>query len=261
MLDLSFINENKKSKFIGKKIHYYSEIDSTNIESMRLIEAGKASSGDVVIASTQSSGKGQGQNSWISPEGNLYISIITAIKAVQSTNLLTFAAGLAVISTLQSLYNIKAELKWVNDIVFNNNKLGGILTEARTNGQTSVIITGLGLNLNHIVETTTNKDFPPISLCQILAKNIDINAVIIELLENYEGYIDLYKNSPESLLYLWKTNSYTMGKEILFADDNTIYNGRAIDVDMNGFLKIDVFDGSYKYAKCTKRANIKYNYI
>ena len=258
MLSIDEIKLKTNAKFIGKKIHLYDEIDSTNLEAFRLIEAGNASSGDIILAKSQSNGKGQGQNSWISPKGNLYISIISVTKSTQYTHLLTFVAGMAVVSALKSLYGINVQLKWVNDIVFDFKKLGGILTEVRTNGSISSVITGIGLNLNHKVVNLNNPLFSPISLAEILDKDISINEVVAELIENFENYINLYHNSPQSLIYLWKKNSFTLGKEFLFSENLITQNGKAIDVDENGFLIVDTCYSETKIIKCTKSSNIVY---
>lgn len=258
MINIEQINGKTKTKFIGKKIHFYKSIDSTNLEAMRLIEAGNASSGDIVLAETQTSGRGQGENNWVSPNGNLYLSIITATKPSETTNLLTFVAGLAVLVTIKSLYGINIQLKWVNDIIFNNRKLGGILTEAKTNSSTSIIVTGIGINLNCIVSNVTESHFAPISLGEILSKKIEVNEFVAEFIENYENFFDLYQKDLESLRYLWKKNSYTLNKRISFTENNITYNGKAINIDKNGFLIVDVYTIKNKTIKSTKDSNIVY---
>ena len=132
-------------------IHKYKSLDSTNIKAKELAESG-APSGTVVIADMQTAGRGRLGRTFESPDNaGLYMSIL--LRPGLSENgmmLITTAAAVAVTRALQSLYNIDAEIKWVNDIYARDRKLCGILAEGLINpktGKPDAIVLGIGINL------------------------------------------------------------------------------------------------------------------
>jgi len=137
-------------------IKYLQETDSTNDYLKKLINESEPKEGTVILAEFQSSGRGRGQNHWHSGEGqNLILSIllhpgIFADKFFYLTELIS----LSLIDFL-SYYNIKAAIKWPNDIYVGDNKIAGILIENSIIGDEIIYcIAGIGINVNEM-------DFPP----------------------------------------------------------------------------------------------------
>lgn len=124
--------------------------DSTNNEAKKLALNGEAE-WTVIVAESQTCGKGSKGRSFFSPEGSgLYMSIllrptISAEKALY----ITTAAAVAVARVLERRFDIKAEIKWVNDLYKNGKKICGILTESSLsgNGRLDFAILGIGINL------------------------------------------------------------------------------------------------------------------
>ena len=138
------------------KLILHESLDSTNEEAKRLIDAG-AETGTVVVARHQSAGRGRMGRSWHSPDaGNLYLSLIheTSLAADQLSGL-TLDAAVAIADVLETA-GLSVGLKWPNDLIFEERKLGGILTELTLADGKVTVIVGLGLNVNATVE-----DFPP----------------------------------------------------------------------------------------------------
>lgn len=125
----------------------YEEIDSTNSEAWRLIDRLEAQSSAVIIAKRQTKGRGQRGNSWQSDLGGLFMSVIlqpnlTAVNAHQIT--LWSAWGIAK-ALNETGANVK--LKWLNDLLIDRRKLGGILTETRIEaGKVLYAVVGIGIN-------------------------------------------------------------------------------------------------------------------
>ena len=133
-----------KTRIVGKRILFIEEIDSTNEEARRLAKLGEKE-GTVVIAASQTKGKGRAGNRWVSPNGGLYISII--LKPYVSSSglpIVTLFSAVAVVRTIRGLTKLNASVKWPNDIIISGRKVGGILCEAAK----SFIIVGIGINLN-----------------------------------------------------------------------------------------------------------------
>ncbi len=125
----------------------YEEIDSTNSEAWRLIDRLEALSNTVLIAKRQTKGRGQRGNSWQSGLGGLFMSVVlqpnlTAVNAHQIT--LWSAWGIAK-ALNETGANVK--LKWLNDLLIDRHKLGGILTETRIEaGKVLYAVVGIGIN-------------------------------------------------------------------------------------------------------------------
>jgi len=129
------------------EVRHYHELGSTNDEARRLIEAG-APHGTVVHADQQTSGRGRFSRRWISPPGNLYISIVLRLDLPAARNVeLGFLAALAVADAVDALLprHERAMLKWPNDVLVREGKIAGILLEQAGDA----LILGIGLNVLH----------------------------------------------------------------------------------------------------------------
>ena len=137
------------------RVFVYQKIDSTNTEAKRrLAETSDVRSlnNTVIIASSQTAGRGRLRRTFYSPDGSgLYLSIIYAPKEkIESPALLTATAAVGVCRVLFSLYDADAKIKWVNDIFMRGKKVCGILTEGLTDferGGISCAVVGIGVNI------------------------------------------------------------------------------------------------------------------
>ncbi|MDZ8184390.1 MAG: biotin--[acetyl-CoA-carboxylase] ligase [Nostoc sp. ChiSLP02] len=149
----------RKSPYLPFSLHFFESVSSTNQILWDMLNQG-ANSGTVVIATSQTAGKGQWGRQWISPTGGLYLSLAISfdqkIEANESYQL-TFASAWGIGSQLRQ-YNVNVGIKWPNDLVLNGRKLGGILTETKVNkGQITQAVIGVGINwTNPVPETGIN---------------------------------------------------------------------------------------------------------
>jgi BirA family transcriptional regulator, biotin operon repressor / biotin---[acetyl-CoA-carboxylase] ligase len=153
-LDLNSIRQRLARQRLGTEFHYFAEIGSTNSHARRLAEQG-ARQGELVIADSQTDGRGRLGRYWVSPPNvNLYISFILRPKLPPArAPQITLMAAVALAETLQSFLPVPPSIKWPNDITVNGKKLAGILTEVNC-GTESVefVILGIGLNVNYPVD-------------------------------------------------------------------------------------------------------------
>jgi BirA family biotin operon repressor/biotin-[acetyl-CoA-carboxylase] ligase len=136
-----------ENKIIGKKLVHYKEIDSTNDEAKRLIKRGLGE-GTVVLADTQTKGRGKPGSRWFSParEG-VYLSVIVKpFKNPEDLGPVTLLGARAVVKAIKMAAGLEAEIKAPNDVLLNNRKMSGILVERMASGH---LIIGIGLNLNN----------------------------------------------------------------------------------------------------------------
>src|SRR2546427_2293671 len=138
------------TRLLGKPLHFFAAIDSTNTYAAGLARAG-APEGTVVIADSQSGGKGRLGRSWVSPPGvNLYLSAVlrppVPAATVPQLNLL---AAVAVADTVVQACGLTPAIKWPNDVLVGGKKVCGILAEMQTEaGALRAVVLGVGVNLN-----------------------------------------------------------------------------------------------------------------
>ncbi|MGK7905576.1 MAG: biotin--[acetyl-CoA-carboxylase] ligase [Hormoscilla sp.] len=167
-------------------LHIYDTVSSTNSVLWELIDRG-ATEGTVVIAAQQTAGRGQRGHQWRSPLGGLYLSLaLTPEIGAQNALLLTISSAWGIATTLRQLPSssdpdqprIPVQLKWPNDIILKERKLGGILTETRIQrGKITKAVVGVGINWeNQVPEMGINlKSYladdprPPITSLEKLA--------------------------------------------------------------------------------------------
>jgi BirA family biotin operon repressor/biotin-[acetyl-CoA-carboxylase] ligase len=181
------------AKIIGKKIIRHKEIDSTSDEARRLIKQG-ASEGTVIIAGSQTKGRGKPGSGWFSPPNyGIYLSVILRpFKNPKDLSSITIIGAKAVISMIQKEANLKAEIKLPNDVLINGKKVSGILTERDPSGN---LIIGIGVNVNNPADSFP-EDIKTTATSVMIEGGKDYNSeeftriLIAELDQEYLAYLD-----------------------------------------------------------------------
>lgn len=170
------------------RFFYYNEIDSTQKEIWRRIEAETIEKGTVVIAEKQTRGIGTHGRVWHTDEENniafsFYIDLPINIKKLEG---LTYEIAEIILEVFESLYKVKLDIKKPNDIVFNGKKLGGILTETKLVGETlKNLVIGIGVNTNQIEFVEDIKEIAS-SIKKEFGISVDNRFVIKEFLKRFE---------------------------------------------------------------------------
>jgi len=242
------VEDGLRTDFIGKEIHHHRQVSSTQ-EAAKGLAAEGAKEGTAVIAEIQARGKGRRGREWHSPAGGVYMSVILMPQMSPArAPLLTLLAGVAVAKVLRHLYDLKAELKWPNDVMVDDRKICGILTEMTAETEAvDYCIVGIGINANikladfpsKFRETTT-------SLKEELGKNVSRAELVRRLLEEMERLYNVFREGgPAPILKEWKALTNTLGALVRITDTGVI-EGRAVDVDQDGALIVELADGSLK---------------
>ena len=134
------------TKFLGRNFIYYETIDSTQSEIWRISE--KAENGTLIIADYQTSGKGTHGRKWYTEQNNIAFSFLIKPNCnINKLDGLTLEIAEIILEILKDEYDIKLQLKKPNDIVFNNKKIGGILTETKViSEKVRYLNIGIGIN-------------------------------------------------------------------------------------------------------------------
>jgi BirA family biotin operon repressor/biotin-[acetyl-CoA-carboxylase] ligase len=246
----------KRSKFPYKinMTHPFIElqtVNSTNTYAEKLLESGEVKEGTVIYAHEQTSGKGQGDNSWESSPGqNATFSFILFPEFLHPENvfLLNKTISLGMIDFLsQFVQDHKLSVKWPNDIYFSSFKIGGILIQNTICGSRfESCIAGIGLNLN---QGYFSPDLPnPVSLKQITGKEFPVTDAIHKIVDCIDdrylqlrlGLIQVLDNEYQKrLLGLNDWRDYFVNKKVI--------KGKVTGVDESGRLVLEMLDGSIRY--------------
>jgi BirA family biotin operon repressor/biotin-[acetyl-CoA-carboxylase] ligase len=233
-----------RTKVIGKDIKYFKETESTNIIAREI--AASVDEGTIVIAESQTAGRGRLGRKWISPEGGIWLSIILKprIEPVYAPRI-TLLAGVSVAKTMQG-FGLPAKIKWPNDILINGKKVCGILTEIGAEVDIiDYLVVGIGIDAN--VDTGTfPEEFRDNSTSLEKEMGYKINRVefVQKLLEEFENiYTEFQKDGFPHILEEWRKMSGTIGQWVkITAQARTIY-GEAIGVDNEGALIVETSEG------------------
>lgn len=219
---------------LGFEVRYVDRLDSTNTEVWRRLNLEGAKPGATTIAGSQTAGRGQWSRSWQSDRGGLYLSTLLAphLPTAESAQL-TFASAWGIALNLRDR-GIPVELKWPNDLLLQGRKLGGILTEIRTQAETIThAVVGVGINWQNSTPETG------ISLAEFWASQAQPVSLSLELL----GAIVL--SGIARGYYYWQTHGIEAGtaayEALLF------HRGRQISVEGRSAIVLGVtIDGKLR---------------
>ncbi len=233
---------------VVKKLLVFENLDSTNRTAKDLARGG-AEEGTVVLAQTQSKGRGRFDRVWQSPEGGVYVSFILRPHiAPEKVSLLPIGAALVVAKTIES-YGLHPTIKWPNDVRVNRKKIAGILLESEIKADTiDFVIIGIGMNLN-IDSCTLSADIRVRSTSMKSETGAEVE--YYEFLRRFfrefdEFYHRFTKQQHSQILQEWKSYSDTLGKEIRIQTSTEAIQGTAFDVDQSGFLLLKTERGAIK---------------
>jgi len=233
-----------KTSIIGKNIHYFKETESTNILARDM--AGSVDEGTVVIAESQTGGRGRMGRKWISPEGGIWLSVILKPK-MQPLHAprITLLAGVAAAKTIRG-YGLSAKIKWPNDVLINGKKVCGILTEIGAEMDSiQYVVVGVGIDANVDTETFP-EEFRDSSTSLKNELGFDINRVefVQRLLSELETlYMKFQKEGFSSILEEWRNMSATIGEWVKITTQSRIMYGEVIGVDSEGALVLETSEG------------------
>ena len=231
------------TQLIGRKIHHFSSLPSTNDYAKTLAKNGE-SEGTIVIADEQTNGRGRKQRLWISPKNGLWFSIILrpALPPSKAMNA-TMCAACALAETISTHTSLQASIKWPNDILIENKKVCGILTELSAEiDEIKYLIVGIGLNVNN----TLPKELQKIStsLKKETKKSVETLPLLASLLESFERfYVSLKNGNMDLLRKTWLTYSSTIGSTVKVNTGKDMITGNAVDLGENGELIVQTNKG------------------
>lgn len=227
----------------GRTLHFHEELGSTNTEAFALGQTG-AFHGELVVAETQTEGRGRRGRTWVSPPGkNLACSLVLRpeIPPARAPEV-TLLAAVALAETMREA-GAEASIKWPNDVQLGGKKVAGILTELSADTErVHFIVLGLGVNLN-----TEAADFPPdvaalaTSLRVARGQKVPRALFLAALLVKLEGWVDRWVDEGFGpVREAWRRLSSTLGQEVRVRSEGRELVGVAEDIDASGALLLRV---------------------
>ena len=236
-----------KTRWAGKNLFCYDEVDSTNTSVMKIGEAG-AVHGTVVVADQQNKGKGRRGRSWVSPPGtNIYMSLLLRPEfEVVKAPMLTLLMAYSVAEALIELEQVDAKIKWPNDIVLNKKKICGILTEMMMKEQEiDYVIIGVGINVNgESVPQELKKSAT--SLRIETGREVSREALLARLLEKFERNYELFC-ATEDLYAIqdgYNRIMVNVGNEVCILEPGNEYQALSHGINHLGELQVEKEDGT-----------------
>ena len=230
-------------------INWFPTINSTNTRAKEIAKEG-APAGTVLIAGTQTGGRGRLGRSFSSPEGmGVYLSCILRPDCKPEALMhLTCATAVAMVQAVEAACGLTPGIKWTNDLVVGKQKLGGILTELSVSRETGLVeyaIVGIGINC--LQET---HDFPPelqemaTSLLLSAPRKIGTEVLAGAMVEALFRMNESLLTGKEQIMEDYRAHFMTVGKAIKLVRGQETRLGTALDIDSDGGLVVRYEDGT-----------------
>ena len=267
-------------------IECFKEIDSTNTYAKRILaecgnlrgpdgsltEAGKKYHCSVIIAESQTAGRGRLGRTFVSPEKTgIYISVIYAPKGgITNPARLTACAAVAICRAIKKVFGdisvltAEPQIKWINDIFVEGKKVCGILAEGVANFESGMIesaVVGMGINIKknktafegELADVVGTLEDAVTQTSPEAAGSISRTRVAAEIAGQVLKIFEEDASSPEThkaIIKEYKEASFLLGRELtvypLIGDEKTAYKATATDIDENAGLIVTLEDGTIK---------------
>ena len=246
------IRHGLKTRCIGRDIHFKEILDSTNTWAKQLAADG-ALDGTIVVTEQQTGGKGRLERKFFSPAGKgIWFSVIFRPPFMpQEAPKCTLMAAVAVAMAMEK-FGLAAGIKWPNDILFENRKMVGILTEMSAEmDRINYVVIGTGINVNILPEDFPEDIRDKATSLQVAnhgekIPRVKFFQVLLEAMDKL--YDEVLAKGFEPVMDAWRRYSVTLGQEVrvIGVRDGEEYVGTAVDIDEDGALLVDAEDGRHR---------------
>ena len=234
------------------RIIYHEELTSTMDAAKNLARKG-CPDFTTVIAGRQVSGRGRLKREWLSDKGGLYFTMILRpdLPPVLSFKV-SFLASLTLARILNEMFGVDVRLKWPNDLLVDERKISGMLSELEAEAdRVAFINVGVGVNVNNDPSAI---EPAAISLKAILGRKVSKKDILARYLDAFEQ--QMQTAALDRVIEEWKAYTVTLNREVRVVTNREVFTGKAVDVDDSGALILKCADGSLQkilYGDCFHR--------
>lgn len=235
-----------ETKEFGRAYHYLPEVTSTNALARSMADKG-GTAGTLVVAETQTGGRGRLGRNWVSPPGGIWLSLVLRPPLAPSrAPLQTLLAAVALREALLKGAGLACSLKWPNDVLCGGKKVAGILTEMKSAGENlEYLVAGVGVNANfpgNLLPKPLREKAG--TLLDLLGRPVDRPGLLADFLGIWEGYYTrALQRGYDQVLEAWRQGSGTLGKKIRIHTTRGPVTGRALDIHAEGGLIVETGPG------------------
>lgn len=249
------INKCLDTTEFGRNLVFFNEVESTNDAAKKFAVVG-AHHGTLFVAEKQTHGKGRLGRSWDSKYGSgIWMSLLLRPSIIpEDVVIITLAASVAVVLGIKDTTGYSCGIKWPNDIIAEERKLCGILTEMNTEiDKVNYLVVGIGINYSqkesdfpielrgHAISLLTALENKPVG--NITNRNVIICAILKRMEELYNMII---MGDTHKIIDLWKEYTITLGQNVRVISLKGEQIGKAVDITPRGGLVVELFDGTCK---------------
>jgi len=236
------------TRWMGRRMIYLQETDSTNLRAREIGDAGEPE-GLVVLADGQSAGRGRLGRRWISPPGlNLYASVLLRPDiGPGEASQLTFLAAAAVARTVAAAGDLRPTVKWPNDVLLDGRKTAGILSEMNAETEkVNYVILGIGVNLNMSADQfPEDLRFPATSVALAAGRPIPRAVFAANLMGQLEELYLVYKQHGFApVKAAWEEHFDWQGQMVAVENPGGGLTGRVVGIDEVGALLLRMENGT-----------------
>lgn len=228
-----------ETKWLGHHIIHKSSTPSTQLIGHEQAREG-AAHGTIIIAEEQTAGKGRMKKNWHSSKEGLWMTLLLRPQLPPNrASELTLLTAVALKEALYGLTGLDIGIKWPNDLLINEKKLCGILTEMQgEQDRIDYVLIGIGLNINQ-GDMSWDEDIREIatSLRLETSQNWDKNDIVQEVLKHFEHTYELYmKEGFQVIKPRWEKAAFKIGEEILIKTYRETWRGKFLEISDEGAL-------------------------
>lgn len=240
-LSASGVRKHCQNKCFGH-VHFVhkDKTDSTNDDARKLILEG-APHGTLVVAETQTKGRGRHNRNWTSPtNAGIYTSLILRPqRPLQKATLLSLVTAIATVEAITQTTHAKPQIKWPNDILLHQHKIAGILTETEIlPDKDYALIIGLGINVNTPFAALPKRIlFPSSSIQRETGHSVSRALLLAKWLERMEIWYQKWENKKAAdILGHWHEYAYGLGKALSIQQEGKTITGIMQGIAEDGSL-------------------------
>jgi BirA family biotin operon repressor/biotin-[acetyl-CoA-carboxylase] ligase len=240
---------NLKTDYVGRRFVYRPVSESTMDDARRMLERFRLTNGALLLAETQTAGRGRANRSWVSPpDVNLYFTVILTPSA-EDVRCLSYVTPLAVANAIEEVVaaqgvTLKPDLKWPNDLLIGGKKVAGVLVETTQNAEgTLVALVGVGVNVN--LEAAAYPEISDIatSLRDVLGFAVAREELLAAFCNHFEALYEAASGGSFEPFETWKRRLINLGQPVVANGSVERIAGVAVDVSADGALIIERPDG------------------
>jgi BirA family biotin operon repressor/biotin-[acetyl-CoA-carboxylase] ligase len=215
------------------RVRHVVETDSTNADALAAAHAGEPE-GLVVVADHQTAGRGRMGRQWHAPAGSALLTSILLRPPSMAVHMAVITVGCAAAAACGET---RPGLKWPNDLMIDDRKLGGILAEATASAENvTAVVVGIGLNLYLPPDFPSELRAGSASLDAPGSRDAVLDALLTELEPRYAA---LCSSGPDAVLEEYRRRCVTLGRHVRVEQSDGAWEGVAVGIDSTGALEVE----------------------